>query len=67
MTTPSKAAMKAGIVIDVAEGGSITLHPSKETRTIVVRVLEKSGRRTKLRVQSDEAVEVSREVATTHA
>lgn len=59
MTTPSRAQLRAGLVVDVEVGAALTLHPAQETRTIVVRVLGKSGRHTRLRVQSHEAVRVS--------
>lgn len=57
--TPSRSALKAGLVVDVVVGESLTLHPGQETRTIVVRLLEKTGRKAKLRVQSHGAVRVS--------
>lgn len=59
MTTPSRTALRAGLVLDVEVGEALTLHPSQETRTIVVRLLEKTGRKAKLRVQSHESVRVS--------
>lgn len=59
--TPSRASLKAGLVVDVAVGDSLTLHPGQETRTIVVRLLEKTGRKAKLRVQSNDEVRVSTE------
>jgi hypothetical protein len=59
MTTPSRAALRGGLVLDVEVGETLTLHPSPEMRTIVIRVLEKHGRKAKLRVQSHEAVRVS--------
>ncbi len=58
-TTPSRAALKQGLLVDVEVGGSLTLHPGPATRTIVVRLIEKTGRRAKLRVQSHDAVQVS--------
>lgn len=61
MTTPSHAQMKAGLVVDVEVGHALTLHPSAATRTIVVRLMEKAGRKAKLRVQSHELVPVSTE------
>lgn len=59
--TPSRDALKRGLVVDVSVGETLTLHPSQDTRTVVVRVLEKTGRRTKLRVQSTHDVLVTRE------
>lgn len=62
MTTPSRAGLKQGLVVDVEVGETLTLHPSPQTRTIVVRLLEKTGRKAKLRVQSHDAVRVSIDV-----
>jgi hypothetical protein len=59
--TPSRAALRQGLAVDVEVGETITLQPGPETRTIVLRVLEKSGRRVRLRVQASEVVGVLRE------
>lgn len=60
---PSRATLRAGLVVDVEVGETLTLRPSLTTRTIIVHLLEKSGRRAKLRVQSNDAVHVSTETA----
>lgn len=58
-STPSQRQLRAGLVVELEAGDAVTLHPSPGTRTIVVKVLEKSGRRARLRVQGHEVVQVS--------
>lgn len=60
MTTPTRQALKQGLVVDIKVGETLTLYPTGETKTIVVRLLEKTGRLARLRVQSTEAVQATK-------
>lgn len=57
--TPSRHELRAGLVVDVEVGAALTLHPAPGTRSIIVRVLDKTGRRARLRVQAHDAVPVT--------
>ena len=58
MTSAASVPLNRGMSIDVNVGESIALHPSLDTRRIVVTVEHKSGQRSRIRIQSDDEVKV---------
>lgn len=53
----SAATLNRGMAVDVNVGEPITLHPSKSGR-IVVTVEQKSGQRSRIRIQTEEEVRI---------
>lgn len=54
----SAAQLNRGMVMDVAVGEPITMHPSKRGGRIVVTIEQKSGQRSRIRIQSEPHDEV---------
>lgn len=52
------AQLNRGMVMDVAVGETITIHPSKSGAPIVVSIEPKSGQRSRIRIQSQADDEV---------
>lgn len=50
--------LSRGMVIDVMIGESVSIRPSVDEQRIVVTVEAKSGRRSRIRIQSDDAVKI---------
>ena len=58
MSAVASVPLNRGMSIDVNVGESIALHPSVDTRCIVVTIEHKSGQRSRIRIQSDDEVKV---------
>lgn len=52
--------LRPGIACDVEAGESLTITPSMPGQAVQVHVVEKSGRRTRLRIQSRDPVLIER-------
>ena len=50
--------LSRGMVIDVMIGESVSIRPSVDEQRIVVTVEAKSGRRSRIRIQSDDEVKI---------